>query len=111
VPELWAAARFHAAAKNIAQAPEFGREAYEVVSWMRSQTNLGELYQQAHSKIWAGVHRLNGRYLSEGGQPGKALRSYANSFLAYPPTVFQDWKRIVFTRVFSVWFQSNWAVI
>jgi glycosyltransferase involved in cell wall biosynthesis len=97
VPELWAAARFHAAAKNIAQAPEFGREAYEVLSWMRSQAGLADLYQQAQAKIWAGVHRINGRYLSEGGLPGKALRSYGKSFLAYPPTAIQDWKRIVFT--------------
>jgi glycosyltransferase involved in cell wall biosynthesis len=97
VPELWAAARFHAAAKNIAQAPQFGREAYEVLSWMRSQASLAELYKKGQPKIWAGVHRINGRYLSEGGLPGKSLRSYAKSFFAYPPTAIQDWKRIVLT--------------
>ena len=97
VPELWAAARFHAAAKNTAQAPEFGREAYVVESWMRSQPGLAEKYQHSQAKIKAGVHRINGRYLSEGGLPGKALQSYAKSFLAYPPTAVQDWKRIALT--------------
>lgn len=101
VPELWAAARFHAAAKNIAQAPQFGIEAYEVLGWMRSQASLAELYKKGQPKIWAGVHRINGRYLSEGGLPGKSLRSYARSFVAYPPTAIQDWKRIVLT-VFSL---------
>ena len=75
IPELWAAARFHAAAKNTAQAPEFGREAYVVESWMRGQPGMADLYQQARPKIMAGVHRINGRYLSEGGLPGKALSS------------------------------------
>jgi glycosyltransferase involved in cell wall biosynthesis len=101
IPELWAAARFHAAAKNTAQAPEFGREAYVVESWMRGQPGMADLYQQARPKIMAGVHRINGRYLSEGGLPGKALSSYARSFLAYPPTALHDWKRIVLT-VFSL---------
>jgi glycosyltransferase involved in cell wall biosynthesis len=101
VHELWAAARFHAAAKNIAQAPEFGREAYVVADWMRSNPDLAKLYQLDRAKIQAGVHRINGRYLSEGGLPGKSLECYAKSFFAYPPTALQDWKRIIFT-VFSL---------
>ena len=106
VPELWAAARFHAAAKNIAQAPEFGREAYLVADWMRDQPGLADLYQRDRAKILAGVHRLNGRYLSEGGQPGKSLQCYARSFLAYPPTPLQDWKRILYTMFYLFGFNQ-----
>ena len=97
VKKVWAAARFHAAAKNSAQAPEFGREAYLVANWMCSQPGLAELYQQNRARIMAGAHRFNGRYMSEGGLPVKALGSYGKSFLAYPPTAIQDWKRIVLT--------------
>ncbi|MDR3574574.1 MAG: glycosyltransferase family 2 protein [Anaerolineaceae bacterium] len=101
VPNLWAAARFHAAAKNTAQAPEFGREAYLVENWMRGQAGLADMYLHDQAKIMAGVHRINGRYLSEGGLPGKALQSYARSFMAYPAAAAQDWKRIIYT-VFSL---------
>ena len=101
VPELWAAARFHAAAKNIAQAPEFGKEAYEVADWMRGQPTLADLYQSDRAKISPAFTASMADICPKGGLSKKSLQCYARSFLAYPPVAVQDWKRIVFT-VFSM---------
>ncbi len=36
VPQMWAAARYHAEAKNRAKAAEFGREAFRILDWAKS---------------------------------------------------------------------------
>src|ERR1044071_5286481 len=40
VPQVWSAARYHAAAKNRARAAEFGREAFRVLDWVKTQPAL-----------------------------------------------------------------------
>jgi glycosyltransferase involved in cell wall biosynthesis len=97
VPEPWSAARFHADAKNIAQAAAFGREAYRNIEWMQAQPGLAETYRRLRRRIWAGADRFNGWYLSEGGQPWASLKSYSRSFWHHPPTALRDWKRILVT--------------
>jgi glycosyltransferase involved in cell wall biosynthesis len=99
VPEPWSAARFHAEAKNIAQAAAFGQEAYRIIAWMQTQPELAEAFRQNRRRIQAGADRFNGWYLSEGGQPLASLKSYGRSFANHPPTALQDWKRILVTFV------------
>lgn len=101
IPELWAAARYHPRAKNVAQAPEFGREAFRLWEWMQAQPQLEPWIKQNQRQIQAGLHRLNGRYLLDGGLPAEALRSYWKSFSMNPGYTLQHWQRILFA-VFSL---------
>ncbi len=96
VPEQWAAARFHAGAKNLAQSAGFGRESLRVAQWMADQPGLAERYQRLRRRIWAGAYRMNGRYLLDGGEPGPALRSYLRSVWCYPPIGLSETRRILF---------------
>lgn len=96
VPERWAAARFHPAAKNLALAENFGREAYQIVEWMESQPGLSERYRRLRRRIWAGACRLDGRYLLDSGRPGPALRAYLRSLWASPPVALVETRRILY---------------
>ncbi len=89
-----AKARFHAQAKNIAQAARFGEEAYRIVDWMGSQPALVERLPRLKRQVWAGAHRMNARYLLDGGQPAPALRSYFRALAAHPPTALAEWHRM-----------------
>ncbi|MFH1447192.1 MAG: glycosyltransferase family 2 protein [Chloroflexota bacterium] len=94
--EPWAAARFHAAAKNVALATQFGEEAYRIVTWMEGNPEFAPLMWPIRRKVWAGAHRLNAFYLLDGNQPRAALSAYWKSLLQYPPAVLQDWYRILY---------------
>ncbi len=96
LPQPLAAARFHPAAKNVAQAAAFGLEAYRIVEWMQAQPALCEPFARRRRQIWAGAHRMNARYLLDGGQPGPALRAYLRSLVAHPPTALAEAHRIAF---------------
>jgi glycosyltransferase involved in cell wall biosynthesis len=74
--KIWAAARFHASAKNVAHAAEFGREAYRLVEWMERNPDLNQIFLTNHKKILAGAHRMNARYLLDGGQYSNAVKFY-----------------------------------
>lgn len=96
VPQLWAAARFHEEAKNLAQAPRFGQEAYLVLEWARTQPDLAALMARESRRIWAGAHRFNARYVLDGGQPWAALKSYWRSASLSPAIALAEWHRILF---------------
>jgi glycosyltransferase involved in cell wall biosynthesis len=96
IPQLWAAARYHALAKNVAQAPGFAREAYRIVEWMPSQPGLAPRFARLRRRAWAGAHRINGRYLLDGGQPWPALKAYLKGLLASPAVVLPEYRRIFF---------------
>ncbi len=105
VPELYASARMHPGAKNVALARGFGQEAYQLAAWMPYQPALAALYKKNRRKIWAGANRMNARYLLDGGEPGKALRAYFRSFFQYPPIALTEWRRMVYAAaslVFNV---------
>lgn len=96
VAEEWAAARFHAGAKNVAQASRFGQEAMRIAEWLADEPAYAELFTQNRAKVWAGAHRMNARYLLDGGQAGAALRAYGRGLLTHPGTVLPEWHRMVF---------------
>ena len=97
VPAIWAAARFHPAAKNVAQAALFGKEAFQMVQWMADQPAFSSMYNTYRQKITGGAYQINGYYLSEGGQYSQSLRSYWKCLLTCPPIFFGDWKRVGYT--------------
>jgi glycosyltransferase involved in cell wall biosynthesis len=96
VPAVWAAGRFHAEAKNVAQAPGFGREAIRLAGWMPSQPGLVERYRRLKRQVWAGAHRMNARYLLDGGQPGAAINEYWRSIRSYPPIGLSEAHRMLY---------------
>ncbi len=96
VPETWAQARYHAAAKNIAQAAGFGAEAYKIVEWMRHEPGLAVSFEDDKKKIMAGAHRINARYLLDGGQNKAAIGAYWKSLRADTRVALKEWHRMVY---------------
>jgi hypothetical protein len=96
----WAAARHHPEAKNIAQAAGFGREALRILAWMRSSPEFASDLQQDHRRIEAGAHRLNARYLLDGGLPGPALRAYGKALRLNPGFALQHWHRMIYAALY-----------
>ncbi len=96
VPRCWASARFHAGAKNVAHAADFGREAHRIADWMASQPGLADRYRRLHRRIRAGADRLDAHYLLDGGQPGAALRAYAASLWFDPLATLPELRRMGF---------------
>lgn len=99
IPITLAAARYHAEAKNIARAAQFGAEAYRMVDWMQTDPAFAADFAAHRRRIWAGAHRLNAFYLTDGGRPAAALAAYALSFAAHPPTALKDWRHILLAKL------------
>ena len=71
--QTWAAARYHPEAKNRAKAAEFGREAFRILDWVKSQPGLAEEVSGVERRARASAHRVDARYLLDGDQPRAAL--------------------------------------
>jgi glycosyltransferase involved in cell wall biosynthesis len=96
VPQIWAAARVHPMAKNVAQAKGFGLEGYRILAWAKTQPKLAEILEQEPGRIWGGAHRFHARYLLDGGAPWDALKTYWEVWQAYPKYAYEHWHRILF---------------
>ena len=97
VPQVWAAARFHPAAKNVAHAARFGQEARRIVEWMSGDERFSGVFQPEARVIRAAAARFDARYLLDGGLPGAAWRAYMESLRLHPGTALREWTRILFT--------------
>jgi len=87
VDKTWAAARYHAEAKNRARAAEFGREAFRILDWaQRTQPQLAAVIAKVGHRARASAHRVDARYLLDGGQPWPALKAWMRALLIHPPT-------------------------
>jgi len=86
VPQIWSAARYHAAAKNRARAAEFGREAFRILHWAKGQPDLAEAVSGVERRALASAHRYDARYLLDGGKPGSALSAWFQALIIHPPT-------------------------
>jgi len=87
VDKTWAAARFHAEAKNRARAAEFGREAFRILDWaQRTQPQLSSVMAKVRRRARAAAHRVDARYLLDGNQPWAALKAWIRALLIHPPT-------------------------
>ncbi len=87
--ETWAAARYHASAKNIALAGQFGSEAFQILKWAAGQPNLAPVLQSVHRQAVASAYRVDARYLLDAGIPGRSLRSWLKAFSIHPPTALR----------------------
>jgi GT2 family glycosyltransferase len=86
VPQVWSAARYHPQAKNRARAAEFGREAFRVLDWAKTQPGLAEAISGVGRRALASAHRYDARYLLDGGQPLSALGAWFRALFLHPPT-------------------------
>lgn len=94
--KLWAAARFHAEAKNIAQAEKFGQEAYRLVEWMEKNPDLNQLFLDHHNKIIAGAQRMDARYLLDGGKYNESVKMYWQGMKLDFKTILPELHRMVY---------------
>lgn len=108
VRERWAAARFHQGAKNVNQAPGFGREADRLVAWIASQAQFRSEWLRLERRIRAGADRMNGRYLLDGGLTRQSLARYLRGLLRYPPAVLPEWRRILYAAAGQVVNLERW---
>lgn len=96
VPALWAAARHHPGAKNLAQAARFSPEIFRVLEWMRAWPGLAERAAADRRKIEAGAYRLSARYLLDGEQYSVSLRHYFAALVRDPGYALAHWRRMLF---------------
>ncbi len=99
VPQTWAAARFHQAAKNTAMAAEFAGEALQIAGWLEQEAPFKQVMTAISDKVWAGSYRFGARYLSEGMQYKEALKMYRSAWQHNPQVVLRDWKRLGVTML------------
>jgi glycosyltransferase involved in cell wall biosynthesis len=86
VPQIWSAARYHAEAKNIAQAAEFGRDAFRILDYAAQDENLVPILAKVNRRARASANRVDARYLLDGGEPASALSAWMRALLIHPPT-------------------------
>lgn len=87
VDQTWAAARYHAEAKNRARAAEFGREAFRILDWaQQTQPGLASVMARIGRRARASAHRVDARYLLDGGQTWPALKAWMRALYIHPPT-------------------------
>lgn len=86
VPQTWAAARYHAEAKNRARAAEFGREAFRILEIVERDNYLSPSLIKIKRRTTASAHRVNARYLLDGGQPASSLAAWTQALFIHPPT-------------------------
>ncbi len=95
-PQLWAGAHYHEDCKNLAQAAEFGKEAYRIVDWMRKTPEFAENVAWLLPNIQAGAERINAFYLLDAGDYKGSFRSYWRGFLLAPDIILPEWYRMVY---------------
>jgi GT2 family glycosyltransferase len=86
VNQTWAAARYHAEAKNRAKAAEFGREAFRILEKVKQDKSLAPIVAKVDRRAHASAHRVDSRYLLDGGLPAKALSAWMKALFIHPPT-------------------------
>ncbi len=96
VRQRWSAARYHAQAKNLSQAPKYGGDAYRIVRWIAAEPALADHYRRLHRRILAGAHRINARYSLDGGLLKPALIAYMKGLWASPGVIWPELHRILF---------------
>ncbi len=86
VDQTWAAARYHAEAKNIALAAEFGRDAFRILDAVTKDESLAPILAKVNRRARASANRVDARYLLDGGQPTAALSAWMRALFIHPPT-------------------------
>jgi glycosyltransferase involved in cell wall biosynthesis len=95
IPEILAAARHHADAKNVSQSEGFAQETEHTMQWLR-QKNIGQIGLRSWHFIEGGAYRLQGRYYLDSGKPLKALAAYGRALWRRPAYTLQHLHRILY---------------
>jgi len=95
VPQTWAKARYHEQAKNRTRGAAYGREAHVLIDGLRTRPEFAGIIAAHERRIMAGVNRFDAFYLTDAGQPWRALRTYGRAFRLHPATALGDWKHIL----------------
>ena len=88
VPQIWSAARYHSEAKNRAQAARFGREAFQILDWAAADEYFAPILARVAQRARASAHRVDARYLLDGGQPAQAIAAWTRALVIHPATAF-----------------------
>lgn len=99
IPSLWAASRSHGQAKNVAFAAGFSDEILQLLTWIETDTNLADLFEEDQNRIKGGAYRLSARYLLDGDFPAKSFKQYCQAIRFWPSYALKHWRRIIFALV------------
>ncbi len=110
IPSLWAAARHHPNAKNVAQSTGFGDETRRLLAWMQNEPNLAPLVKQNRRTVEGGAYRLTARYLLDGDRPWQSLKMYGRALQASPNFAIKHWHRMLYAGLSLIGLKklSNW---
>lgn len=89
VNQTWSAARYHAEAKNISKAAEFGREAFRILETIAQDKDLAATLHKIDRRAHASAFRVDARYLLDGALPAQALRAWFRALFIYPPVALR----------------------
>ncbi|MCK6581559.1 MAG: glycosyltransferase [Anaerolineales bacterium] len=89
VNQTWSAARYHAEAKNISKAAEFGREAFRILETIAQDKDLAATLHKIDRRAHASAFRVDARYLLDGGLPAQALNAWFRALVIYPPVALK----------------------
>lgn len=84
VNQLWAAARHHPGAKNVAQPAGFSQETLQLLTWIKNQPDLAESVEHDRRHILGGAYRLIARYFLDGGMGKESLKYYLRALRHWP---------------------------
>jgi glycosyltransferase involved in cell wall biosynthesis len=102
VNQTWSAARYHAEAKNRAKAAEFGKEAFRILDFVKQNENLNPIFEKVKKRAVASAHRVNARYLLDGGLPAKALSAWFQALTIHPTTALAR-MNIFVSSILNIW--------
>ena len=102
VDQTWAAARYHAEAKNRAKAAEFGREAFRILDNVKLDKKLAPILAQIDRRARASAHRVDARYLLDGGQPAASLSAWMRALFTHPPTALARMNLFI-SAILNLW--------
>lgn len=95
VPEIWAEAKYHPDAKNIAQAAKFLDEIYQIINWAKEQPDLASLMENNQSQIIAGASIVDAYYSLLAKQYKRFWKVYLRAFRYDFKYAVRYWKWIV----------------
>jgi glycosyltransferase involved in cell wall biosynthesis len=101
-PETWAVSRYHPDAKNVTMASQCGAEVIRIMDWAEKEPDLYAIIENNYHQVWAGAYQTIARYLLDGGEPGKAFRTYYKAAKTWPPSMAGYWHRFLFSALDSL---------
>lgn len=102
IPQTWAAARYHPAAKNRARAAEFGQEAFRILERAAADAQLAPALARIDRRARASAHRVNARYLLDGGRPIASMQAWGRALRLHPPTALSRLNLLVGAMLESI---------